>query len=362
MKRMSKPPIYILSIHLVNFEGHKNSFIPLSPGTNVFVGETDHGKSTVIRAFIWVTDNRPGAEAVRRTGSEETVVTITSTRGIVTRKRSNTENQYIINKGKPLSGVGRSVPSEVFEILGIDSSINIQKQFDSPFLLSLNPGQVSKVLNEAVRLESMAKTVGNLNAGQRDAKNQLKMCKKALAEKLDEKAALSWTVDAGQRLHFLSKDIGVYESLMNRSERINTLLPEVIKNKNAILHYQERIDQLAPVFDLKKELLQVQELYDRSESIQEICEELSHIDSKLENAKTVTFDAQPLLKQAEDLANIRSKRLQILELIDSLQDNTEKIRTVTSRYNRSHKELDKIAPDMCPLCGNETKGSASYVN
>jgi DNA repair exonuclease SbcCD ATPase subunit len=52
----------ILSLHLVNFETHKDSLIEFSPGMNVIRGSTDQGKSTIRRALTYVVFKKRSVE------------------------------------------------------------------------------------------------------------------------------------------------------------------------------------------------------------------------------------------------------------------------------------------------------------
>ena len=46
-------------LEIKNFQSHKNTTIDFDKNINSICGETDNGKSAVIRAIKWIVENRP---------------------------------------------------------------------------------------------------------------------------------------------------------------------------------------------------------------------------------------------------------------------------------------------------------------
>ena len=141
----------IKSIRLKNIQAHKDSKLEFDKGINAIVGTSNNGKSTIIRALNWNRYNRPlGIDTLashwivddKGNLKDEMSVTIENDFGTVTRKRTKTENQYIVND-KELNVVKSDVPLDVEQILNL-SETNIQNQQDSPFLLSETSGKVAE--------------------------------------------------------------------------------------------------------------------------------------------------------------------------------------------------------------------------
>jgi exonuclease SbcC len=144
-------------IYLKNFQGHQDSDFLLAPGINVVTGESDAGKSSLIRALFWAIKNRPiGAAEVFRNWlveDKDTVsvtVELDGTHGIV-RYRRGADNGYDVD-GEKLKAIRTDVPSEVADLLNI-SDHNIQPQHDAYFLLADSPGDVARKLNEVCGLD-----------------------------------------------------------------------------------------------------------------------------------------------------------------------------------------------------------------
>ena len=49
----------ITKIEIKNFQSHKDTMIDFDKGINSICGESDNGKTAIIRAIRWVIENRP---------------------------------------------------------------------------------------------------------------------------------------------------------------------------------------------------------------------------------------------------------------------------------------------------------------
>lgn len=52
-------PIKVKSIDIENFQSHENTHIDFDMGLNIIIGESNNGKSSILRAMDWVVDNQP---------------------------------------------------------------------------------------------------------------------------------------------------------------------------------------------------------------------------------------------------------------------------------------------------------------
>ena len=52
-------------IKIQNYQSHENTELELSPGINVIIGETDRGKTSILRALNWMFSNRPLGEGFK---------------------------------------------------------------------------------------------------------------------------------------------------------------------------------------------------------------------------------------------------------------------------------------------------------
>ena len=149
-------------IEIKNFQSHKDTMIDFDKGINSICGESDNGKTAIIRAIRWVIENRPlGTDKLNsfwnKDFKEEMSVKLYTENGWVQRIRTKDRNGYTIcTDGTPveLSAVGTDVPQEVKDFLKVND-INFQYQFDSPYLISMSSGEASKYLNNIIHLDSI---------------------------------------------------------------------------------------------------------------------------------------------------------------------------------------------------------------
>lgn len=164
----------IRSIHISNFQGHEASTLELSSGVNVVLGETDSGKTSILRALNWVATNRPRGDAFVKFGAKSCSVSVVTDKGEVKRVKRPGFNGYALvtaSGGKQeFKEIGTSVPIEAKSVLNIDE-INVQSQLSSHFLVGLPPGQVSKALSDSLGFESADLLISKVKSGSlRDSK------------------------------------------------------------------------------------------------------------------------------------------------------------------------------------------------
>jgi len=128
-----------------NFQSHENTVVELSPGVTALVGESDRGKSAVIRALRWLVLGEPKGAGFVRAGETRCKVRLDYDTGdYVERIKSPRDNAYLCNDSA-YRGFGNTPPLEIQEITGVAKSevagepvcANIAGQHDPPFLLGM---------------------------------------------------------------------------------------------------------------------------------------------------------------------------------------------------------------------------------
>ena len=145
-------------IEIRNFQSHKATNMALGDRVNTIQGNSDCGKSAVMRALNWLIFNPAGDYFVSDwakspTGKaikEPCEVTVHVDGHVITRRRDKDFNGYVLD-GQTFEATRNSVPQQVAAILGL-GEVNIQRQLDPPFLLSMSAGDVSRYINSLVNL------------------------------------------------------------------------------------------------------------------------------------------------------------------------------------------------------------------
>lgn len=168
----------IKSISISNFQAHKNTHIDFTPGFNVITGVSDAGKSSVLRALLWVINNRPSGDDIKNWDMEkgdETSVDVTLTTGQVISKVKGKEAIYRLSVPKKIRRRGetaavlefkafsQNVPLEVQDAFNLNT-INIQSQHGKYFMLDDSPGDVAQQFNSLAGLDIIDRMFKNLNS------------------------------------------------------------------------------------------------------------------------------------------------------------------------------------------------------
>lgn len=162
-------------LQIENFQSHENTVIDFDPKVNVIFGMSQSGKTAILRALRLLVANRPlGGRFFSDSAGEggETKVTLTLDDGrevgIVKRirakdgKKEVVEGQYRIGDAV-FSATKDQVPDQIANALNV-SELNIQHQFDAPFLIAGSPGEIARTINTITKLENVDAWISNLTS------------------------------------------------------------------------------------------------------------------------------------------------------------------------------------------------------
>lgn len=162
-------------IELTNFQKHAHFKAQFSNRVNVLYGQSDAGKSCIIRAIRWVMFNEPKGDVVRKEDTDRTSVTLGLDSGArITKIKSNTENAYVLlldGKEKRFDSIGKTIPDEIVKAFGVfpmpvdDESLilNVAPQLALPFLISESATFRMRVFNKLSGNDMFDKVSQSLN-------------------------------------------------------------------------------------------------------------------------------------------------------------------------------------------------------
>lgn len=281
---------YIEKVILKNFQSHKYTEVNFNKGLNVILGNSDSGKTSILRGIKWVLYNLPDGDSFITQGEKECAVkVIFNNKVAVTRIKSSSKNQYILSKpgeeDMVFSGFGRNVvPLEIVEATGMkqvsidrrkDAIINISEQLDGPFLLnetsSVRAGAIGRLTGVNILDDALKNTVTDNNLLQRDYKKALEeknkveeeikkfdylKGKKILFEKL-----VGIQTALGEKNAFLNNLKGLketYDSVKNEKENLLkelSLYKNLEQLENSYLKIENKIVKYNEFNNLKTQLL-----------------------------------------------------------------------------------------------------------
>ena len=246
----------IQSLEAQNRQSWESVRLDFHPGVNLLIGRGTSGKSALLRIIRWVTENTSGESQIsnwiKRTtkGKDpkkvldgESAAKITTPKGYVRRFRNTESNGYEIN-GKTLKAIGTGVPDEVKDFFGI-SDINIQRQHDLPFLISLPGSQVSAYLNRVVGIEEIDKYLSASTSCIREAR-------KAHTALLEAQERDTQTLDALGWVDGIQGQLDVLDALQATKGEMETKLSKVsvlrcgLESEGAKLERARKVTELGP--------------------------------------------------------------------------------------------------------------------
>lgn len=313
----------INSAVFINFQAHENTEIKLSPNMNVFYGESDHGKSSLLRGLKWNILNRPNGDRFRRHDTARTSVIVHSNGVYVDRTRTDESNTY--GMGLEIYSALRSeVPEEITKNVNL-SEVNFQSQSEVYFLIDLSPGQVSKKLNEVAGLEISDQVLKQANADHKETKAERDSTNKKLVQVRSKMLELDWAVEADK---FLKKLEDYQEKINNLEEQYNQMWDILVDMKELFAKKRLFISDKC-IADLK-DIMEVNRQY------QILIDNFGDIDDILENIDGYKQDLADI--RVIDLTEVESLSIEI-EKLEGQYDYLNKCLTVLKDQKTKHIEV-----------------------
>jgi len=338
----------IKNVHIENFQGHKDSFFEFDKGTNVIIGKTDAGKSSIIRAMNWCLFNKPRSDSYIRDTMKWCSVEIEFEGGnVVKRFRSDKENYYILN-GEKFKAFGTEPPIKILQAHNM-TDLNLNKQLDSHFLLSQSSSSISQKLNKIANLELIDTALSSINSKIRNNKADSKYAK-------IEEQKLKQKLEKYEFLPALKKKVA-------KIEKKELLLEEKIQRESKLTELILKYESLAKQNSYKKG---IKELSKQVDSAIITCTKHNTINKLLRKQRDIAIFKQkytkiPLYKKAVD------KALKIAKSIDEEELRLCNINLILNNYNAVQNEKEALKSfikrnttiykknmgEACPLCGKK---------
>jgi len=175
----------IKTLRIQNFQSHADTKIELSPTVTIFTGESDQGKTAIVRAFRKIARNTPTGDFFIRYGQKDCTITMTVDGKDITRKvgKKNSVNLYDV-AGTPYNNFGVGIPEEVKQELCIADvqvfekekiDLNIRTQHEGLFLAGGTGVETlrGRIFGKVTGSDVINRAVTNLNSTVR-AQNKMR--------------------------------------------------------------------------------------------------------------------------------------------------------------------------------------------
>lgn len=346
---------YINCLHIINFQSHANTYIELDKGLNIFVGESDQGKTAIIRALRWLFYNEPRGTGFIRVGENRCEVTAVLNDGTkVTRLRDEgkRQNRYIINypDGEELilEKFSNELPLEVQKELGvyplwIDNDLklelNLARQLDSPFLMAESPANRAKIIGRIANLHiidaaqrDLLRDIRNLSAKKNELEieiENLNIDKQNYADIPDKEKQLKEIKLRLDKIQILKEKCNELENLKKQKEKLDT----DISNNEVKLKSLENIDYMVKIYEKTREKINYYA------SLVEYQNKLNFLNAELNKFNSTINKLDKL-----DEANLTYKQLlEFINLNKKLQDISEARESTVNRLSHINDLLKRTA-------------------
>lgn len=334
-----------------NFQSHQKSILTFHEGVNVIIGQSDSGKTAIIRALRWLIWNRPGGDSFRSTWGGKTQVSLSMDENKIVRLKDNASNEYYLNETL-FKAFGTDTPEDIQAALNVDS-INLQSQLDAPFLLSESPGSIASHFNKVAHLDQ-------IDTSLKKVQSWLNEINRKTVSAEEDIETLKAEMETYKYLDKMEIDIEVLEemdtrywNLSNRYIKLDRLRIDIVNTEAAIQTYNERIkpeqavDAILALYDEVK--LKSNSLITINSSINEVMS----IKSKITAANELLLiedDVNGILSLMEKANAVKLKQIPLDKLINDIgQTKDDYLRKVTYQ-EKCIMEFTESMPEICPLC------------
>ena len=295
------------SLKIRNFEAHRNSTLNFHPGVNVIIGESDQGKSAILRALEWVLFNRPTGEDIKSNwlDSPNTFAEVMMDDISLKRKRTKKFNGYVFDNAE-FKAFKRQIPEEIASFINMND-INILSQEDPLFMINWTPGERGRYINDICDMKIIDTTTTHINQTVRYEISTIKHLEKNIQES--------------------ETSLKEFDPL----EQMEAQLKKIEESSELLKKIESKIDLLDETTQKYKDLT-----------------------NRGKKFKGFLKNKEQLHVLSKKVAQISSKTAKISSLSDKIEKWHEKNKQfkVVRNHNRNyHKRFHKLMPDKCPLCG-----------
>lgn len=351
----------ISAIEIELFQPHKLAILHPAKGFTVIIGSSRNGKTSLARAIRWAIENLPrGAEFKSwfAEDSDETRVAMEFEEGTyIMRAKSGKANYYLTSAhDQQLKSLRTDVPDEVSSITRM-SSVNIQSQHDPYFMLQppYSPGEIGRMLNEAVGLEIIDAAIVEVNAVIRKTRSDIDYNRGKLEELEGQLVAFSRLDEVGTLLEYIDATLSMNEELERWIKTASFLIEEIsetdygIKTFDSLLAIEKELPPILSLVESRNKLIdEVERIYQVVEPIELVEENIKKLDILLSirpKFDEITVLIKDTEKMRSDVSTVKNVLRDIYQLDRRLEDETDAL-------NNKNIELSRLLDEIkiCPFC------------
>ena len=266
-------PEMLRHLSLRHFQSWPTLELPLSAVT-VIVGETNTGKSSILRALSAVLYNALDGAAMVRAGQTQADVVLATDSHVVRWSRSEKVNRFELD-GVVFDKVGRTVPGAVSSALEITplefdgETVRLQwaPQMSSPFLIGDSGAKATRMLGSAGNVAVVAQAA-KLAGGEVKQQSDLAAATALQLQAVErELVQLQWVTEAAPVAEALSRAMEEGRQLRARADTVQAALTQLrtaagrqerlARCREAATQHRHVTQQVSALLDQREALLRV---------------------------------------------------------------------------------------------------------
>ena len=345
----------ITAIDIQNIQSHEKTNLIFHQGVNVIIGPSDSGKTGILRSIRLAVWNRPSGTSLCSLWGGTSFVRLYTEEGSISRYKGKVD-KYVLNiRGKEkqeFKAVRTGVPDEINQFLNI-SEINLQRQLDSPFLLSNTAGEVAKHFNQIANLNKIDSATSNINSSIRELGGHIRFTEQQIIQYTKE-------LESFKHLEKVEIELEVLEDLEKELKRKKNTREKLF---SWCISYQEvntAIDFESDLFEYEEPIDSILALYAQKIKTEKTRKKLWSLVCSI-NLATSDIEYEKRLSELEQPVNTildlystmyekDKKNAKLLKLIVNLKQINLMLDNNIFKVIELTKKFDKEFPDVCPLC------------
>lgn len=357
----------IASVEIHNFQSHEDTVVTFDNGLNIIVGESNNGKTSIMRAIMWVIDNQPLGTDFIMAGKNDCRVKIcyddgtSIERGRTLKDTGYYKITYIDENGNlqnaEYRGFTNAVPVEVANVhqmprvnitKDIETHLNVLSQLDGPFLLTESPLTKASAIGRITGTHVIDAAIKDSNKTILSNGKLIKSYEADLKEKQNE---LSMLPDVDKMEAFSNAYTAIVEAMKKAQDvvdRLQTYQTDIAVTSSKIAQEQSTLSNakcmasLSKVVRIASEKLQgVHQLHAKMELHDSLTEQIVSCEDSVARSKMIS-SLLPVVTKANGLSAEIDRLSKSIHDYENTCDNitqTQSRMNLTAGYNSGIKSI-----------------------
>lgn len=360
--------VYIESLELTNFQGHKSLNVPFVNGLNIIEGPTNAGKTAILRAISWVLYDTPSGSDFITTGEKSCSVKLNlSNKCTIERKRTRSSaGEYILTdkdgNSQVYKGFSKKVPIEIFnthqmpevEINKTKYRLNIADQLDGLFMINSTSNDKLALIGTLVDTDILDTLRAKYNADKIKYSSDKKRYDQNLDLKLQE-------LSKYDNLDNINNKVSKIEAIVEQIEAVDENINNYISLKDEhdkLLNMDRQLENKLNSYNIPDiaDIKALSELIDDIDKFQSVhlgynkhIEEKANLETLEKEINSKVIDKTVLdefgckLNEIEELITLRDKHTVLINENFDFDYDLDALKVLTEELNSIISEVEELS-------------------